>query len=111
MFSAAQAPFLGQMSQLNENISLLLSVCEEESEEDGETASVEESGRVDMEADTAATRTGDATFTRTRSGLIGQREAHDKLKVKLDKYTQPENVKGLRTPRVNPSFGRSFQPR
>lgn len=26
----------------------------------------------------------------------------DKLKVKLDKYTQPENVKGLRTPKVNP---------
>jgi len=26
----------------------------------------------------------------------------DKLKMKLDKYTRPKNVKGLRTPKVNP---------
>ena len=28
----------------------------------------------------------------------------EKLKAKLDKYPRPENVKGLRTPRVNPSI-------
>lgn len=81
MSSAAQAPSLGQMSQLNENISLLLSSCEEESEEDGETASVEDSGRVDMEAGltaildnciagTAATRTGDATLQELGQDLL-----------------------------------------
>ena len=28
----------------------------------------------------------------------------EKLKAKLDKYPRPENVKGLRTPKVNPSI-------
>ena len=39
VLSAALAPFLGQMTQLNENVSLLLS-GQDESEEEGETASV-----------------------------------------------------------------------
>ena len=71
MFSVALTPFLGQMSQLHENVRLLLSGCEEELEEDGETAYVEDSGRVDIEvalaaildktmADKVEPRTGDA---------------------------------------------------
>jgi len=36
------------------------------------------------------------------NGLLSEKTPDDKLKVKLDKYTRPENVKGLRTPKVNP---------
>ena len=76
LFKAAMAPFVGQTTKLNENVSLLLSGRDPELEEDGETASaqaVEDSGHegVDMEAslsaildskttDKAAPRTGDA---------------------------------------------------
>ena len=47
------AQFVGQMTKLNENVSLLLSGRDPESEEDGETASVEavedsDHERVDM---------------------------------------------------------------
>ena len=70
------APFVGQMTKINENVSLLLSGRDPESEKDGETASVEaiedsDHERVDMEAglsaildskttNKAAPRTGDA---------------------------------------------------
>ena len=89
LFTAAMAPFVGQMTKLNENVSLLLSGRDLESEEDGETASaeaVEDSDHegVDMEAslpavldskttDKAAPRTGDAFFTRARSRSLGER--------------------------------------
>lgn len=72
------APFVGQMTKLDENVSLLLSGCDQESEEDSETASVKavkdsDHVRVDMEGslsaildsnttDKAAPRTGDAFF-------------------------------------------------
>ena len=75
LFTAAMAPFVGQKTKLNENVSLLLRGRDPESEEDGETASaeaVEDSDHegVDMEAilsaildskttDRAAARTGD----------------------------------------------------
>ena len=53
------AQFVGQMTKLNENVSLLLSGRDPESEEDGETASVEavedsDHERVDMEASLSA---------------------------------------------------------
>ena len=77
LFTAAMAPFVGQMTKLNEkNVSLLLSGRDRESEKDGETASaeaIEDSDHegVDMEAclsaildskttDKAAPRTGNA---------------------------------------------------
>ena len=131
--------FVGQMTKLNENVSLLLSGRDPESEEDGKTASVEtvedsDHERVDMEAslsavldskttDKAATRTGDAFLqelaqdlqvkeqtsppiheglTGIFNGLLSEKMPDDKTKAKLDKYTQPENIKGLRTPKVNP---------
>ena len=36
------------------------------------------------------------------NGLLPEKMPGDKLKVKLDKYTWPENVKGLKKPKVNP---------
>ena len=53
------AQFVGQMTKLNENVSLLLSGRDPESEEDGETASVEavedsDHEGVDMEASLSA---------------------------------------------------------
>ena len=36
------------------------------------------------------------------NGLLSDKMSDDKLNVKLDKYSQPENVKELRTPKVNP---------
>ena len=39
LFTAAMAPFVGQMTKLNENVSLLLSGRDPESEQDGETPS------------------------------------------------------------------------
>ena len=41
-----------------------------------------------------------AIFNNFLSGKMGD----EKLKAKLDKYPRPENVKGLRTPKVNPSI-------
>ena len=35
-------------------------------------------------------------------GLLSEKMPDDKIKAKLDKYTRPENIKGLRTPKVNP---------
>ena len=131
MFSAVLAPFLGQMSQLNENVSLLLG-GQDESEEN----SADDSDRhADMDADLDAILTKDTATYKTESkmgdvllralaqdltvtektsppihealagifnGLLSDKMPDDKLKVKLDKYTRPENVKGLRTPKVNP---------
>ena len=128
------AQFVGQITKLNENVRLLLSDRDPESEEDGETASVEAVERVDMEAslsaildskttDKVATTTGDAFLqelaqdlsvkeqtspsiheglTGIFNGLLSEKMPDDKIKAKLDKYTQPENIKGLRTPKVNP---------
>lgn len=135
VLSAALAPFLGKMTQLNENVSLLLS-GQDESEEDGETASVEDAEKpTDIDTamsailakDTTGSITGpkegdallqelaqDLTVSEKTSppiheglagifnGLLSEKMPDDKLKVKLDKYTRPENVKGLRTPKVNP---------
>ena len=38
------------------------------------------------------------------NNLLSEKMGDEKLKVKLDKYSRPENVKGLRTPKVNPSI-------
>ena len=53
------APFVGQMTKLDENVSLVLIGRNQESEEDGETASVEavkdsDHEQVDMEASLSA---------------------------------------------------------
>ena len=117
LFTAAMAPFVGQMTKLNKkNVSLLLSGRDRESEKDGETASaeaIEDSDHegVDMEAslsaildskttDKAALRAGDAFLQELTQDL--EKVLDDKIKAKLDKYTRPENIKGLRTPKVNP---------
>ena len=139
LFTAAMAPFVGQMTKLIENVSLLLSSRDPESEEDGETAFVEavedsDHERVDMEAslsdileskttEKAAPRTSDAFLQELAqnplvkeqtspsiheglagifNGLLSEKMADDKIKAKLDKYTGPENIKGLRTSKVNP---------
>ena len=36
------------------------------------------------------------------NALLSEKMSDDKIKAKLDKYTRPENVKGLRSPKVNP---------
>ena len=36
------------------------------------------------------------------NGLLSEKVPDDKIKATLDKYTRPENIKGLRTPKVNP---------
>ena len=38
------------------------------------------------------------------NNLLSKKMGDEKLKAKLDKYPRPENVKGLRTPKVNPSI-------
>ena len=38
------------------------------------------------------------------NNLLAEKMGDKKLKAKLDKYPRPENVKGLRTPKVNPSI-------
>ena len=38
------------------------------------------------------------------NNLLSEKMGEEKLKAKLDKYPRPENVKGLRTPKVNPSI-------
>ena len=139
LFTAAMAPFVSQMTKVNENVSLLLNGRDPESEEDGETASVEavedsDHERVDMVAslsaildskatDKAAPRTGDAFLQELAqdlsvkeqtsppiheglagilNGLLSEKMPDDKIKAKLNKDTRPENIKGLRTPKVNP---------
>ena len=83
------APFVGQMTKLHENVSLLLSGQDPESEEDGETASAKavkgsDHEEVDMEAslsaildskttDKAAPRTGD-TFLQELAQDLSVRE-------------------------------------
>ena len=34
------------------------------------------------------------------NGLLSEKMPDDKIKAKLDKYTRPENINGLRTPKV-----------
>ena len=38
------------------------------------------------------------------NNLLSEKMGDEKLKVKLDKYPRPENVKGFQTPKVNPSI-------
>ena len=38
------------------------------------------------------------------NNLLSEKMGDEKLKAKLDKYPRPENFKGLRTPKVNPSI-------
>ena len=38
------------------------------------------------------------------NNLLSEKMGDEKLKAKLDKYPRPENVKGLRTLKVNPSI-------
>ena len=38
------------------------------------------------------------------NNLLSEKMGDEKLKAKLDKYPRPENVKELRTPKVNPSI-------
>lgn len=38
------------------------------------------------------------------NNLLSEKMGDEKLKAKLEKYPRPENVKGLRTPKVNPSI-------
>ena len=38
------------------------------------------------------------------NNLLSEKMGDEKLKAKLDKYSRPENVKGFRTPKVNPSI-------
>ena len=38
------------------------------------------------------------------NNLLSEKIKDEKLKAKLDKYPRPEDVKGLRTPKVNPSI-------
>ena len=59
LFTVTIAPFVGQMTKLDENVSLVLIGRNQESEEDGETASVEavkdsDHEQVDMEASLSA---------------------------------------------------------
>ena len=87
VLSTALAPFLGQMTQLNENVSLLLNGKQDDSEEDGETASGEDFEKhADMAAklseilvknaiaSTADPKMGDALLKRTRSGFNRERK-------------------------------------
>ena len=122
LFTAAMAPFVGQMMKLNENVSLLLSGRDRESEKDSETASAEavensDHGGVDMEAclsaildsnttDKAAPRTGNAflqelaqdlsvreqTSPSIHEGLAGIFDRFLLEKMPDDKYTRPENI-------------------
>ena len=67
------APFVGQMTKLNENVSLLLSGRDLESEEDGETASAEavedpDHEGVDMEASLSAILDSKTTDRKQRLG-------------------------------------------
>ena len=38
------------------------------------------------------------------NNILSEKMGDEKLKAKLEKYPRPENVKGLRTPKVNPSI-------
>ena len=122
LFTPAMAPFVGQMTKLNENVSLWLSSRDRESEKDGETASaeaVEDSDHegVDMEAclsaildskttDKATPRTGNTflqelaqdlsvreqTSPSINEGLAGIFDRFLSEKMPDDKYTRPENI-------------------
>ena len=116
LFTAAMAPFVGQMTKLNENVSLLLSGRYAESEEDGETASaeaVEDSDHEGVDIKACLSAILDSVREQTSppihegpagifNGLLSEKMPDDKIKAKLDKYTRPENINGLRTPKVNP---------
>ena len=99
LFMAAMAPFVGQMTKVNENVSLFLSGHDPESEEDGKTASVEavedsDHERVDMEASLSAildSKTTDKAVPRTGDTFL-QELAQD-LSVK--EQTSPPIHEGL----------------
>ena len=83
LFTATMAPFVGQMTKLDENVSLVLIGRNQESEEDGETASVEavkdsDHEQVDMEASLSAILDSNTTdrwrfFARAHLRSLGQR--------------------------------------
>ena len=128
MFKAALAPVLSQLTTLNKNVSAVLLNEHEDSEEDGEAASNDRPAMsADMDADLSALlvsagedllkelapelAVSEKTSPPLREGLaaifnnlLSEKMGDEKLKTKLDKYPRPENVKGLRTPKVNPSI-------
>ena len=134
MFKAALAPVLSQLTTLNENVSAMLLNEHEDSEEDGEAASNDRPAMsADLSAllvsagkdDNTEAMPGEdllkelapelavseKTSPPLREGLaaifnnlLSEKMGDEKLKTKLDKYPRPENVKGLRTPKVNPSI-------
>ena len=134
MFKAALAPVLSQLTTLNENVSAMLLNEHEDSEEDGEAASNDRPAMsADLSAllvsagkdDNTEAMPGEdllkelapelavseKTSPPLREGLaaifnnlLSEKMGDEKLKAKLDKYPRPENVKGLRTPKVNPSI-------
>ena len=138
IFKAALAPVLSQLSSLNNNVTTVLQSGHEESDEDGETASVgEPANPADMDADVSALlaaagndnnneampgdeflkelaqdlTVSEKTSPPLREGLaaifnnlLSEKMGEEKLKAKLEKYPRPENVQGLRTPKVNPSI-------
>lgn len=138
IFKTALAPVLSQLSSLNNNVTTVLQSGHEESDEDGETASVDEPANSgDMDADVSALlaaagtdqnneampgdellkelaqdlTVSEKTSPPLREGLaaifnnlLSEKMGEEKLKAKLDKYPRPENVQGLRTPKVNPSI-------
>ena len=94
-----------------------------QSKTDHEQVDMEASLSAILESDKAAPRTGDAflqelpqdlsvkeqTSPPIHEGLAGifnrllsEKMPDDKIKAKLDKCTRPENIKDLRTPKVNP---------
>ena len=138
IFKTALAPVIRQLSSLNNNVTTVLQSGHEESDEDGETASVDEPANSgDMDADVSALlaaagtdqnneampgdellkelaedlTVSEKTSPPLREGLaaifnnlLSEKMGEEKLKAKLEKYPRPENVQGLRTPKVNPSI-------
>ena len=116
MFKAAMV--LSQLPNLNENVSPMLLNGHDDSDEDGETASDEEPANNeampgdDLLKELAQDLTvSEKTSSPLREGiaaifnnLLSEKMEDEKLKAKLDKYPLPENVEGLRTPKVNPSI-------
>ena len=134
IFKAALAPVLSQLTMLNENVSAVLVNEHEDSEEDGEAASNDRpamsadlsallvsAGKDDNTEDMPGEdllkelaqelAVSEKTSPPLREGLavifnnlLSEKMGDEKLKAKLDKYPRPENGKGLRAPKVNPSI-------
>ncbi|CAH3152556.1 unnamed protein product, partial [Porites lobata] len=97
IFKTALAPVLSQLSSLNNNVTTVLQSGHEESDEDGETASVDEPANSgDMDADVSALLAAAGT-DQNNEAMPGD----ELLKELAQDLT---NVQGLRTPKVNPSI-------